>query len=120
MHFVLLCMIFCRKSHIADLFSHQDNTPAGQAKRDLKLNTYLEALNALDVFLDQPRIDKKKTLTLEIRAARNKLLLVCEDQKIISAYEKLINESNTKEPKILLNAFRSLLRKDLGFDHKLL
>jgi len=107
MHFVLLCMVLFNKPYIRNFFMREHTV--SPAQYDKKYDIYLEVLNALD-----NHFAYEVKSTTEIKICLNKLTLVCNDSKIISTFEQLINSTDKEETKNLLETLKCLLRKDLG------
>ena len=101
----------------------QRNQLIEQAKRDLKYQACLEALGVIDgVFshsLDDPRIIPQASDTARARECHNKLILSCDDVGIVRTFSEIMfgPKPGTQKtpPTDLLNQFRNLVRKELGF-----
>ena len=100
-----------------------------QAKRNLKHEAYLEALCLVDAHLshkfDPPKngwIVKQHATTEAARRCHSKLILACDNTEIIERFSDLMFGQRVKPEKPLtdlLNEFRNLIRKELGFGQEL-
>jgi hypothetical protein len=96
-------------------------------KRELKYNAILTSLNLIDAQLSHfliPQQGQQITLqyatTEEARTCHNNLILTCEDTKVIELFGLIMfgpkDQSQPKAPITdLLNQYRNLARKELGF-----
>jgi len=98
---------------------------------EIKKDACLQALSVIDSFFSHIRwevdgkmienIQKQSSLINEAREAQSKLILTCNDTKLINKFNEILfskNESG-KKPTELLDEFRNLLRKELGFGKKI-
>lgn len=99
-----------------------------ESKRAIKHEACLEALSIVDAFLSYNLIgdiDKQEMETRKTREAHNKLILACDDPRIVDAFFTLIfglSSPNNLPPQPLtdqLNRFRNLIRQELGFGEHL-
>jgi len=96
-------------------------------KRELKYNAILTSLNLIDADFSHTlippnggQISKQYATTEEARTCHNNLILSCEDTKIIELFGLIMfGPKDKNQPKIaptdLLNQYRNLARKELGF-----
>lgn len=103
-----------------------------EARYKLKYEACLHALSVLDAHLSysiknptgsQPV--RQHAATKDVRECHSKLILSCEDTKILELFSEIIfgpkaGEQPRKPQTDLLNEFRILVRKELGFGHELL
>ncbi|HWN95370.1 MAG TPA: hypothetical protein VNT99_10090 [Methylomirabilota bacterium] len=100
-----------------------------QAKRNLKHEACLEALCLVDAHLSHKfiapeggKLVKQYATTEAARKCHSKLILACDNTEIIDRFSDLMFGSKEKMEKPLtdlLNAFRNLIRKELGFGQEL-
>ena len=96
-------------------------------KRELKYKALLRSLNLIDAYFSHilippqgGQIIKQYGTTEEARTCHNNLILTCEDTKILELFSEIkfgpkVNNSKTIPPTDLLNQYRNLVRKELGF-----
>ena len=94
-------------------------------KRELKVKSLLNSLTIIDAFISQKYnangsiIDKQNSSTEEVRSCHNNLILTCEDTSIINLFTKILLPPRDsiihQDPILLLNQYRNLIRKELGF-----
>ena len=95
-------------------------------KRELKYNAILNALILLDgnfseLFKDLGDSVKKQFSTIEeARKVHNELILTCENEEILLVFSKLMFGGSSEPPTELLNKFRNLARKELGFGNEIM
>jgi hypothetical protein len=99
---------------------------AETTKYQLKYNACLEALRLIDAHFSHTLRDpggaepsEQYATTESARACHNNLILSCEDPKLIELFSAIIfgpkSGEQQKPPTDLLNDFRNLVRKELGF-----
>lgn len=100
-------------------------------KYNLRYDACLESLSLIDAhfshLLKLPKegdIVKQFASTAKARECHSKLILSCENIEIVSKFDEIMfgpkNESETpKPPTDLLNEYRNLIRKELGFGSEL-
>jgi len=98
-----------------------------QKKYQLKHETCLNALSLIDAYFShtlKPPKDKKiikqYATTENARTVHNKLILSCENKDILKKYEEIMfgdenGDKRQKSPTDLLNEFRNLIRRELGY-----
>jgi hypothetical protein len=98
----------------------------------LKYEACLDALSVLDAHLSHSfknsmgsKIVLQHAFTKDVRECHSKLILSCEDTDILELFSEIIfgpkpGEKPRKPLTDLLNEFRNLVRKELGFGHELL
>jgi hypothetical protein len=100
-----------------------------QAKRELKYEACLDALSVIDAFFSHYFTELKPTPqeanTARARECHSKLILSCENTEIIEKFAEIMfgpADPNTgQKPKTdLLNEFRNLVRKELGFGDEII
>lgn len=96
-------------------------------KRELKYKAILTSLNLIDAHLSHTlippegqQITKQYATTEEARTCHNNLILTCEDTKVVELFGLIMfgpkDQSQPKTPPTdLLNQYRNLVRKELGF-----
>ena len=97
------------------------------AKYKLRHEACLEALALIDAYYSQillasegQRIAREARTTSEARRCHSKLILACENPAIIDKFLEIFFKNRTdkgftRPPTDLLNEFRNLVRKELGF-----
>jgi hypothetical protein len=100
-----------------------------QAKRNLKHEACLEALCLVDAHLshkfiapENGRLIKQHATTEAARRCHSKLILACDDTRIVEKFSDLMFGQRVRPEKPLtdvLNEFRNLIRKELGFGEEL-
>lgn len=105
----------------------QNNQAIEQQKRELKYNALLNSLNLIDAHLShfllptgQQKITKQYASTEEVRKCHNNLILSCENTEILDLFSRIMFgpkglETDTVPPTTLLNKYRNMVRKELGF-----
>lgn len=93
------------------------------AKRNLKHEACLEALCLVDADLSHKfGVSKQYATTEAARRCHSKLILACDNTQIIEKFSDLMFGQRVKPEKPttdLLNEFRNLIRKELGFGQEL-
>lgn len=96
-------------------------------KRELKYQALLTSLNLIDAHLSHTlippagqQISKQFATTEEARACHNNLILTCENTKVVELFGIIMFGPKDKTqqqipPTDLLNQYRNLVRKELGF-----
>jgi len=109
----------------------EENKLVFQRKYQLKHEACLDALSLIDAHLSHALqaakdgdIIKQYATTEHARTVHNKLILSCEDNSILNKYEEIMfgGASAGKQqtpPTDLLNEFRNLIRKELGYGRDL-
>lgn len=95
---------------------------------EIKKNACLSALSIIDSFFsniewNKPNssekiegIQKQNSPIRKAREAQNKLILTCKDTEIVNVFTEIIfSNENQKSKTELLDKFRELIRKELGF-----
>lgn len=98
------------------------NSIEGQ-KRKLKYEACLEALSVIDAHFSQlfkePKPTPQAVSTERARKAHTKLILSCENIQIVEKFSEIYFGPRPGQPQRaptdLLNEFRNLVRKELGF-----
>jgi len=100
-----------------------------EQKRKLKYEACLEALSVIDGFFAQifninnPRPTPQPVSTINLRETHNKLILSCDNIKIVEKFCEINFGPRPGEDKCpptdLLNEFRNLVRAELGFGNQL-
>lgn len=98
-----------------------------EQKRKLKYEACLEALAVIDAHLSQVFVSEnvapQPVSTIKAREAHNKLILSCNDVLIVEKFGEIYfgpRDSELRRPPTdLLNEFRNLIRKELGFGSEL-
>jgi hypothetical protein len=98
-------------------------------KRDLKYNALLNSLTLIDAHYSQllapgpgQKIKRQHATTEEARRCHNDLILTSENIELIEMFSLIMfgNNDKVKEPPTtLLNKFRNMIRKDLGFGNEI-
>ena len=106
-------------------------TRAQETKFHLKYAACLEALALIDAHfshtlnnLSGPQPVKQYSTTEKARACHSKLILSCENVEILKLFDEIMfgprpGEDLGKPPTALLNDFRNLIRRELGFGQDL-
>lgn len=101
------------------------------AKYKLKHDACLETLSLIDAIfshqLSDPQgshIPKQYQSTEKAREIHSKLILACEDTELLIKFSEIVfgpkpGEMPNKPPTDLLNEYRNLIRKELGFGDEL-
>jgi hypothetical protein len=98
-----------------------------EQKRKLKYDACLDALSVIDAHFSQLFAALKPTpqavSTVRVREAHTKLILSCNDIRIVEKFGELTFGPRPGEPQRpptdLLNEFRNLIRAELGFGQEL-
>lgn len=105
----------------------QNGQEVEKLKRELKYKAVLTSLNLIDALLSHvlipgpgQQIVKQYATTEEARSCHNNLILTCEDTKILDLFSLIMfgpKDASIKAtpPTDLLNQYRNLVRKELGF-----
>jgi hypothetical protein len=100
----------------------RSNEAIAEAKRRMKYEACLEALNVIDAFFSHSFLPLKPTPQVadaaRTREAHSKLILSCDNPKIVELFTEILCGPETgqrKPPTDQLNEFRNLVRKELGF-----
>lgn len=107
----------------------QNNQEIEKQKRELKFKSLLSSLTIIDAFFSHKYnangkvFDKQNSSTEEVRTCHNNLILTCENTEIIDLFTKILlppkDRSVNQDPIPLLNEYRNLVRKELGFGEPL-
>jgi hypothetical protein len=109
----------------------QKGEEIGKQKRELKYKALLTSLNLIDAHLSfnlipgpGQQISKQYATTEEARTCHNNLILTCEDTKVLDLFALIMfGPKDKNKPQIpstdLLNQYRNLVRKELGFGNNL-
>jgi hypothetical protein len=100
-------------------------------KRELKYKAILSSLSIIDAHFSHTlavpneAISPQYSTTEEVRVCHNSLILTCEDTKVIELFSRIMfgpksGENNPTPPTDLLNQYRNLVRKELGFGAELI
>jgi len=102
-----------------------------QTKYQLKYESCLEALSLIDAHFShslQPAkgqsISRQFATTKVARACHSKLILSCENTNLLEKFDEIMfgshpGQVSAKSPTDLLNEFRNLIRRELGFGSEL-
>lgn len=105
----------------------QNQQEVEKQKRQLKYDALLQSLTLMDANLSHilipdegQKIKKQHASTEEARKCHSSLILTCENTDILEMFSLIMfgsKDSNTERtpPTDLLNAYRNLVRKELGF-----
>lgn len=109
LHFVLLAVIVLHKFNITNFFPKHDdgNTPS---KWSTKYTVYMDALNIVDGM----KTSKNRPTLKDTQECLNKLILISSNPHIVLLFEKIMYSSLITVD--LQNAFRNLVRVDLGLN----
>lgn len=109
----------------------EENKLIFQQKYQLKHEACLSALSLIDAHFshtlkppEDGEIVKQYATTEHARKVHNKLILSCENKNILQKYEEIMFggvgvEGQQIPPTDLLNEFRNLIRKELGYGSEL-
>ncbi|MAZ26012.1 MAG: hypothetical protein CL868_02910 [Cytophagaceae bacterium] len=109
----------------------QNQQDVEKQKRQLKYNAILKSLTLIDAHLSHlliptkgQKIKKQHASTEEARECHSSLILTCETTEILELFSLIMFGSKdpnaTKEaPTDLLNKYRNLARKELGFGEEI-
>ncbi len=108
----------------------QNQQDVEKQKRQLKYDALLNSLTLIDAHLSHylkpsegQKIKKQFASVEEARKCHNNLILTCEDKDILESFSLIMfgaNEGAAKTaPTDLLNSYRNLVRKELGFGNEL-
>ena len=105
----------------------QNKQEVEKQKRQLKYDALLNSLTLIDAHLSQvlipqegQKIIKQYATTEEARQCHNNLILTCENDEVLELFSRIMfgpkEQSTDEEPLTdLLNEYRNLVRKELGF-----
>lgn len=105
----------------------QNNQEIEKQKRELKYNALLNSLNLIDAHLShhspangQLKITKQYASAEEARNCHNNLILSCDNTETLDLFSRIMfgpkeSERDTIPPTTLLNRYRNMVRKELGF-----
>lgn len=96
-------------------------------KRELKYKSLLSSLSIIDAYFSQVftpppggHIKKQIATTEDVRTCHNNLILTCENTEVIKLFSTIMfNLEPQTSPTDLLNRYRNLVRKELGFGNSL-
>ena len=107
----------------------QQNQDIQKLKRELQFKSLLNSLSIIDAFFSHHYnakgivFDKQNSSTEDVRTCHNNLILTCENTEIINLFTKIMlppkDTSIHQDPIPLLNEYRNLVRKELGFGQTL-
>jgi len=98
------------------------------AKYKLKHQACIEALTLIDAIfshqIKNPGIAKQYMTTEQARQCHSKLILACENPAIANRFNEIVvnlqkEHTSSEAPTDLLNEFRNLIRRELGFGEEL-
>jgi len=130
---------YATKQDIAEITRKVEEVKAGiqnqqdveKQKRQLKYDALLNALTLIDAHLSQAlipsqgqKIKKQYATTEETRKCHSDLILTCENAEILEMFSLIMfgpKEKDQEEKPLteLLNTFRNLVRKELGFGNEI-
>lgn len=99
-------------------------------KRQLKYDALLNSLTLIDAHLSQvlipnkdQKIKKQFSTVEEARKCHNNLILTCENTEVLDLFSRIMfgpkNKTEEEPPTVLLNKYRNMIRKELGFGSEL-
>lgn len=96
-------------------------------KRELKYKSLLSSLSIIDSYLSQVfappaggQIKKQNATTEEVRTCHNNLILTCDNTEVVTMFSTIMFNLEPQTPVTdLLNRYRNLVRKELGFGNTL-
>lgn len=100
----------------------RNSEAVAEAKRRMKHEACLEALNVVDAFFSHffttPKPTPQQADTAHAREAHSKLILSCDNPRIVALFTEILcgpKNTHREPPTDQLNEFRNLIRKELGF-----
>lgn len=111
-------------------FEIQNNQEIANQKRELKYNAILTSLKLIDArlsnFIIGDNIKKQYATTEETRECHSRLILTCNNSKIIESFENIMmkklptDSTGTQYVIRELEKYRSLVREELGFGNPII